>query len=246
MENQTQPEPQEQALAPAALPAAQADGELARSAQLAAEEAELILDENDVPEDSDIVSAMEQTGVNSRGFVNPIYTRKGRRKQLQALQPRHMMVMDLLLSNPTITSKEIAKRTGMSEGWVTTTVNSDIFQGVLQDRRNCIQRMQGEEIKHRMVGLLGKSISAMEDALDDEEVPIRTKMEIGKLAMQGLGMGGNSRGQAEAQPTVQVNNYTVAESSLAAARERILSRSTTGGTALPSSGPSVTIDALPS
>lgn len=175
-------------------------------------------------------SAIPDDTAHGRSYINPIYKPDGSSYQLAALRPRHLAIMDFMLAHVTLPYGQIAARFGVTPAWLSTVVNSDLFQAKLNERRSLMETRQRELMGEKLLTIADKSLNALNDALDDEEVGVKTKLEISKTALTALGYLGSGKRETQTQgPITNVAvSVSVADDAIRAARERLLSGAQAG------------------
>lgn len=176
-------------------------------------------------------SAIPDDTAHGRSYINPVYKPDGSAYQLAALRPRHLAIMDFMLAHVTLPYGQIAARFGVTPAWLSTVVNSDLFQAKLNERRSLMENRQRELMGEKLLTIADKSLNALNDALDDEEVGVKTKLEISKTALAALGYLGSGKHQESRQQGSVTNvavSVSVADDAIRAARERLLSGAQSG------------------
>lgn len=165
----------------------------------------------------------EATGPNGLPYVDGFLESNGNVVQLKTLRPRHHAIMDFMLANPRIPYSGVAAEFGVTQAWLSTVINSDIFRAQLNARRGLMDEHVNRDIVTRLQGLAKKGLSEMESILDDEEVSAATKLEVAKTSLTALGYLG-SKGSSPVQVNIQSNtqnNITTRSDILQAARDRL-------------------------
>lgn len=157
------------------------------------------------------------------GFLNA-----GQGVQLKSLRPKHHAIMDYLIANPSVPYGEVAKLFSVTPAWLSTVINSDLFQTQLYERRRLMDQALTASITDKLGRLAEKSLDSLEDAIDDEEVSISTKLDIAKTALQSMGFLGPKGGGINSAPSVQINTsnqtITVVDSAIQQAHQRLQQR----------------------
>jgi hypothetical protein len=176
--------------------------------------------------------------MTERAYIAPLLrSATGEGVQIKTLRHQHLALMDYMLANPTVPMWAVANHFGRTQAWLSTIVNSDLFQAHMHERRKLIEDDQQRHINAKLFSAASQGLDALIAGISDDEVSISEKRAITRLALEASGQIGNKSG-----PSVVVN--AVAQSSTAAnsdavnaARERILQQSrlaSTVGVALPS------------
>ena len=123
-------------------------------------------------------------------------------ERTQMLRSRHEAIIDLLISSPHLSMKEISASVGLSAAYLSTLINSDTFKTRLASRREeLVDPMITQSIEDRMKGAMSQSLEILQEKLEKEQ--------SADLAMRVLEMG--SRGaqygarNAPPAPSVVIN-----------------------------------------
>lgn len=160
---------------------------------------------------------------NGLPYVDGFLEANGNVVQLKTLRPRHHSIMDFMLANPRIPYSAVAAEFGVTQAWLSTVINSDIFRAQLAARRSLMDDHVNRDICGRLQRLAKKGLDEMEAILDDEEVSASTKLEVAKTSLTALGYLGN-KGSSPVQVNIQTNNQTNIQTRsdiLQAARDRL-------------------------
>lgn len=166
-----------------------------------------------------------------RKYIAPLLRIDGEGVQLKKLSHHHLALMDFILAHPTLPQWAVAKEFGRTQAWISTVMNSDLFQAHLHERRKLIEDAQREAIKDRLFRITGKGLDALSEAIDDDETSVAEKRAITRMALDAQGFMQTGRSNA-AQVIVNNNNTAQAlaatdenRSRINEARERILNQS---------------------
>lgn len=165
----------------------------------------------------------EATGPNGLPYVNGFLESNGNVVQLKTLRPKHHAIMDFMLANPRIPYSGVAAEFGVTQAWLSTVINSDIFRAQLNARRGLMDEHVNRDIVTRLQTLAKKGLTEMEAILDDEEVSASTKLEVAKTSLTALGYLGAKSSTSPVQVNIQTNtqNITTRSDILQAARDRL-------------------------
>jgi len=106
----------------------------------------------------------------------------------------HDAMIDVILQEPTVTSKELAELFGYSTGWVSRILASDAFQARLAERKSAlIDPVIAQSVNTRMKAVVIQATGIMQEKLDAEASASYAMDALG-LASKALGMGGKVRG----------------------------------------------------
>ena len=158
-------------------------------------------------------------------FRDPI-TGALRINDLKEIGYSHAAMIDLLIASPAITQNEIASFFGYTPAWVSTVINSDAFQGALQERRaEIINPALIATIEERFKAVAQLSLERVLERLTLPNNLISDDFLINsaKLASTALGYGAKPIGGGSTQVGVVINLPGVAMNSTDwAARHRVV------------------------
>lgn len=161
---------------------------------------------------------------NGLPYVDGFLETNGNVVQLKTLRPKHHSIMDFLLANPKLPYSAVAAEFNVTQAWLSTVINSDVFQAQLRARRSLMDDHVNRDIVSRLHNIAKKGLSTMEDILDDEEASAATKLDVAKTSLTALGYLGTKGGSpvtVNVQQNTQNNNLTVRSSILQEARNRL-------------------------
>lgn len=106
---------------------------------------------------------------------------------MKKLNHRHEAMINWLIANPHRGLGEMARDLGYSQAWVSTVVNSDMFQAAY--RRRCEEL--GEVVTHSISAKLQRAgalwLDRVNRKLEEEEVSERFLAESGRTILKALG-----------------------------------------------------------
>jgi len=154
--------------------------------------------------------------------------------QIKNLTPRHDVILDFLISNPSLKRGEIAREFGVTEAWLSTIIHSDIFQARLADRQDEFFSEAIVPLSAKIEALAYKALDVVEDHLNlqpSAELGLRTA----ELALKNSVFGTRANlSNSGAGLNVENANIIIADPQmLARARERL------GAVASPSEQPTL-------
>ena len=146
----------------------------------------------------------------AQNYIAPFLEVDGKVVHLQKLSNKHHAIMDYMLANPGLPLSAVADHFHVTQPWLSTVINSDVWRERYADRRNLMDQRLSESITNKLGTLADKSLDHLDQALDDEEISVREKHEIAKTALTALGFLGNVskpviNGQPSAQPAPTVS-----------------------------------------
>ncbi len=117
---------------------------------------------------------------------------------LKSMSKAAWIVAEGMLTNPSITQRELAKMADVTRGYVSRIQNSPVFKKTLRELRTAA-------MMDKMAALASKSIDKADELLDKEETSDKTKVEILKVSLTAMGMGANQGAPAKADGGATVN-----------------------------------------
>ena len=116
----------------------------------------------------------------------------------------HEAMIDVLLAEPTITQRELAKRFDRSENWISIVIGSDSFQAALAKRRDDLMNPEViATIEERLTGLAHQSLQVIAENLEKTR-NIDVAFKAIDISTKALGFGARNSGNAAIQ-----NNFVV-------------------------------------
>lgn len=163
------------------------------------------------------------TTPNDLPYVDSFLEVGGNVVQLKTLRPRHHAILDFMLANPRLPYGAVAEQFGVTQAWLSTVINSDLFRAQLQARRGLMDEHVNRDIVSRLHVLAKKGVDVMEAILDDDEASASTKLEVAKTSLTALGYLG-TKGGTPVSVNIQNNtqtNISARSDILQAARDRL-------------------------
>ncbi len=149
----------------------------------------------------------------------PTIYRGGKSVQINRLRHRHLAIMDRMLASPTIKMGELATEFNVTGPWLSTVVNSDLFQARLAERRGLMEAEQRQRITQKLVDVAESSIDAMSAIVKDDEVCPNTKHNIAKTTLEAIGILGKAGGGT--QVSIDARPQMVSPAILEQSRQRL-------------------------
>jgi hypothetical protein len=166
-----------------------------------------------------------------RQYIAPLLRIDSAGVQVSKLSHHHLALMDYMLANPTLPQWAVAQHFKRTQAWISTVINSDLFQAHMHERRRLIEDGQRESMNAKLFAMSSRGLDKMMSALDDDETSVAEKRAITRMGLDAQGYMANGKGQS---PTVNINNSVTAQALSAsdenkdriqAARDRILNQS---------------------
>jgi hypothetical protein len=124
--------------------------------------------------------------------------------RLQKVRYTHDAMIDILLAEPTIQQKELAKRFDMSEAWISRIIGSDAFQAALAKRRDDVANpIIAASIDDKLSGLVNQSLEIIAEKLETSR-SLDTAFKGLEIGVKALGFGARQSGGNNQQ-----NNFTI-------------------------------------
>lgn len=126
-------------------------------------------------------------------------------QRLQRVHYSHEAMIDVIITNPTITQGELAKQFGKSQSWISIIMGSDAFQGALAKRRDDLMNPEiVATLEERFRGLADQSLQVLAEKLESTR---NTDLALKTLDISSKALGFGARA---GQINNTQNNYVVA------------------------------------
>lgn len=137
--------------------------------------------------------------------------------RIQKLSMRHVDIANWILMNPGKSQADCAEHFGVTQAWMCTVQNSDLFKRYFAERAKQHQELVSTSVVLKAGEVAEKSFDVMRRKLDLQGVMLEMKdaTMAGELALKALGVGAQSANG----PQVQVNVGAVPEELLKKARD---------------------------
>ena len=124
--------------------------------------------------------------------------------RLERTNYTHEAMIDVIITEPTITQNELAKRFDRSVGWVSIMINSDAFQAALAKRRDdLLDPFLVATVEERFRSLAHQSLQIIAEKLETSR-NIDVAFKALDISSKALGFGARTTG-----PTAVQNNFVV-------------------------------------
>ena len=158
----------------------------------------------------------------NKNYIAPFLEVDGKVAHLQKLSNRHHAIMDYMLANPGLALAAVADHFHVTQPWLSTVINSDVWRERYSQRRDLMDSRISESITDKLGRIAEKSLDGIDASLDDEEVSPNTKLQIARMALETLGFLGNNKNNVSQQPSVQAApTVNIAISAVQQARARM-------------------------
>lgn len=105
----------------------------------------------------------------------------------------HKDMIDFIIANPGITQRDLAKRYGYTEGWISNVMASDAWQSALAARRAEIcDPVLVATVEERFRGVTLLSLERLKQKLEAPQVSDQVVLRAVELGAKALGVGGNA------------------------------------------------------
>lgn len=100
-------------------------------------------------------------------------------------------IIDILLSEPTISLKEVGARLGRSSAWVSYMVHSGTFRDLYEERRREKNAEINQDLTQRLAAVATKSLQKLEEVLEKnpEKINPMQALEIADKSLERMGYG---------------------------------------------------------
>ncbi len=126
--------------------------------------------------------------------------------QLQEVRYSHAAMIDVLVGNPAMTQRELARMFGRTEVWISTVVRSDAFQVALKAKRDEVYAPILAPMQEKLEAAAHASIERLHQRLTDV-IPMKDNdlIQASKVVFDAAGYGARSRGEGQGGPAVIIN-----------------------------------------
>jgi hypothetical protein len=105
----------------------------------------------------------------------------------------HQDMVDFILANPGVTQREVARRYGYTESWVSQILASDAMQEFFAARRKeLLDPALAASIEERFRALTIRSLQVLQGKLDAPQVEANVALRCAELGAKSLGIGGHA------------------------------------------------------
>lgn len=178
-----------------------------------------------------LIATSDAFAPSGRRFIAPIIKRNGdpsTAHQIQKLSNRHLAIMDFMLENPRASMLTVAQEFGVTQSWLSTVKNSDLWSVTYNERRKLLEHHQKVIIADQLTSIVAKGLGCLEDAIDDPDTTLASKMAITKMALEHAGIGKEPAVAVTIDNSVTTNNVIQMDESkqkaIAEARARVLAK----------------------
>lgn len=102
----------------------------------------------------------------------------------------HMIIIDQLLMDPSISTTKLSSVTGYSRNWLHKVMSSDAFQAKLAERQKTLcDPIVLDAITDRLKGLTSRALEILDERLDNDKVSLDHALAVLGMSTKALGMG---------------------------------------------------------
>lgn len=132
------------------------------------------------------------------------------------------LMVDIILNNPDISTKELSNLFGQTSGWVAQVLASKAFQDALDPHRSQVLNPEyAMTLEERFRGLTIRSLTVLQEKLEaGKALPDLTVVKIAELGIKALGMGQKVEKPTSPEDVPQNSSEKVAERIMAAMQKR--------------------------
>lgn len=138
--------------------------------------------------------------------------------QVKALSVRHDQIMDWLIANPVAPLAACAAEFGITQGWLSCIIHSDLFQAKLKERQEEVFGEVAITVKDRITALAHESLERLTLKVQVEN-DVDKLVSASEVALKALGFGAPKVAQGTGATTVNVT--VIDKNILAEARRRM-------------------------
>ena len=117
------------------------------------------------------------------------------RRQITKIRYTHDAMIDILVAEPYISQGDLARRFGYTEPWVSTVMQTDLFQARMAERREeIVDPILRATVKERFAAMVTKSLEVLQQKLskaDINQIPDNLALRALELGAKAMGLGGN-------------------------------------------------------
>jgi len=134
-----------------------------------------------------------------------------------------LLMIDLIINNPSWSAKELGQAFGRSAGWISQVMATKGFQELLEPRRGEILNPEfSMTLDERFTALSIRAVSVLQEKLEQgKALPDATVLRVAELGIKALGMGQKKKEEEESEKApLQNTSEAVAEKIMAAMAKR--------------------------
>lgn len=111
--------------------------------------------------------------------------------QIDTIRLWHEQVVDWMLENPHLTQGQCADHFDKTQSWLSTLINSDLFQEYKDRRFRQHQELVSHSVIERVSGLASLSLEVLHDRILEEkdDIPLGIVKDSAELTLKALGFG---------------------------------------------------------
>lgn len=128
--------------------------------------------------------------------------------RLAKLSHKHLQIMEWLLANPQKPLKKCAEHFGITQPWLSSVINSDLFRAEYLARVDMLRQRHDLKLLDEMGGVITLGAEKMKEHLQSEDCTPETVNNYTKTALEALGYTG--RNASRNAPKQDTNDVSVA------------------------------------
>ena len=142
---------------------------------------------------------------------------------IQKIKNKHKAILEMMVSNPEMTQRDIAKEFGMTEGWLSQIINSDIFQAQLEEMQEARFHRTLIPLESKLSALAHSALDELSDQMAAGAIKSQEALkETAEMALDRLGYSPKGNGHAipgNLPPGATFERVTVPAETLQRARQ---------------------------
>jgi hypothetical protein len=101
---------------------------------------------------------------------------------------RHNEIMDFLMMNPSVKMSEVARQFGVTPGWLSQIVHSDVFQALLKEKQDVAFHESVMPLREKMMHVAHQALDRLAERLP-QETEVSTLSRTAESVLDRLGYG---------------------------------------------------------
>lgn len=130
---------------------------------------------------------------------------------VQKLSIKHNAIMDFMIANPEMLLGDVAKKFGVTPGWLSQLIHSSLFQAELAYKKEVMFGELTITIKDRITNIAHGTLNKLEQLTDAGALSVDQTLDLAELTLKSLGFGA-PKTQGQIQPQVGQQNIFIGQS----------------------------------
>lgn len=126
---------------------------------------------------------------------------------VKKLSVRHEQIMNFMIANPDVPLGTVAREFGLTHAWMSTVVNTELFQNELRERMGEVWGENLTTIREKLLGLGTRAVERLLDKVDLME-DVTELQKTADLALRNSGYA-TSPGEGNTGGNGQTNNFLI-------------------------------------